>query len=43
MRAVLDAEPFGDHKYSALIRMIVLEEFDCGEGEKAIYGCVING
>jgi hypothetical protein len=36
MRAVLDAEPFGNHKDSALIRTMVLEGFDCGEGEKAI-------
>jgi hypothetical protein len=36
MRTVLDTEPFGNHKDSALIRTMVLEEFDCGEGEKAM-------
>jgi hypothetical protein len=36
MRAVLDAEPFRDHKGSAVIGTMVIEEFDCGEGEKAI-------
>jgi hypothetical protein len=36
MRTVLDAQPFGDHKDSALIRTMVPEEFDCGEGEEAI-------
>jgi hypothetical protein len=43
MRTVLDAELFRDHKDSALIRTMVLEEFDWGESEKAIERCVING
>lgn len=35
MRAVLDAESFRDHKGSAVIGTMVIEEYDCGEGEKA--------